>query len=189
MTTEIRTIDIKGTAYATVNARLTYFRENHQDYRLISEIISDKDGTVIIKASILNEKGDILATGHACEKDGVGFINKTSHVENCETSAWGRALGNFGIGISAAVASYEEVANAIEQRKPVTKEKKYKEDVCAKEETIKKESLKEMLPECATVQETIDIWWLLTEKQQKDVETKGWFSARKSQLNDEGIYG
>ena len=69
------------------------------------------------------------------------------------------------------------------------KEKKYKEDVCAKEETIKKESLKEMLPECATVQETIDIWWLLTKKQQEDVEIKGWFSARKSQLNDEGIYG
>ena len=69
------------------------------------------------------------------------------------------------------------------------KEKKYKDDVCAKEETIKKESLKEMLPECATVQETIDIWWLLTKKQQEDVEIKGWFSARKSQLNDEGIYG
>ena len=46
-----------------------------------------------------------------------------------------------------------------------------------------------MLPRCVTVQETIDIWWLLTKKQQEDVETKGWFSARKSQLNDEGIYG
>ena len=185
MTTEIRTIDIKGTAYATVNARLTYFRENHQDYRLISEIISDKDGTVIIKASILNEKGDILATGHACEKDGVGFINKTSHVENCETSAWGRALGNFGIGISAAVASYEEVANAIEQRKPVTKEKKYKDSVCAEKETIKKDDLREMLEDCKTLFEITELKRSLTKEQQADKETQEWFNSRFSQLKDE----
>ena len=186
MTTEIRTIDIKGTAYATVNARLTYFRENHQDYRLISEIISDKDGTVIIKASILNEKGDVLATGHACEKDGVGFINRTSHVENCETSAWGRALGNFGIGISAAVASYEEVANAIEQRKPAVKEKKYKEYPSADVETIKKDDLREMLGDCHHIDNDIfPLFCLLTKEQQKDKEIVEWFGLRKAQIKDE----
>ena len=45
------------------------------------------------------------------------FINKTSYVENCETSAWGRALANFGIGLGTSVASADEVANAIENQK------------------------------------------------------------------------
>jgi len=65
---------------------------------------------------------------------------------------------------------------------------KYKEDVCAKSETIHKDGLEEMLIECNTIMEVIQIWWLLTKEQQKDSEIKGWFSARKSQLNDEGIY-
>ena len=54
-----------------------------------------------------------MATGLAQEKENSSFINKTSFVENCETSAWGRALGNLGIGIDTAVASAEEVKNAI----------------------------------------------------------------------------
>ena len=87
----MKTIDIKGTPYVTVNSRLTYFRENYKDYRLISEITNMDDKSCTIKASVLNEKGEVIATGYAHEKDGVGFINKTSHVENCETSAWGRA--------------------------------------------------------------------------------------------------
>lgn len=184
MTTEIRTIDIKGTAYATVNARLKYFRENCKDYRLISEIISNENGIVVMKASILNEKGEVLATGHAYEKDGSSFINKTSHIENCETSAWGRALGNFGIGIDAAVASYEEVANALEQRKP-PKTKKEKEGIHADKQTINKDDLREMLEGCNTLDEAVGIWWLLTKEQQSDLDIKEWFTLRKSQIIDE----
>ena len=56
------------------------------------------------------------ASGHAEERRGSSFINKTSYVENCETSAWGRALGNFGIGLDTSVASYDEVANAIKNQ-------------------------------------------------------------------------
>ena len=83
----MKTIDIKGNPYVTVNARLTYFRENYKDYRLISEIVSNEGDVCIIKASIMNEKGEVLATGHAFEKANSTFINKTSHIENCETSA------------------------------------------------------------------------------------------------------
>jgi hypothetical protein len=54
-----------------------------------------------------------LATGYAQEKESSSFINKTSYIENCETSAVGRALGFCGFGIDVSVASYEEVANAI----------------------------------------------------------------------------
>ena len=67
-------------------------------------------------------------------------------------------------------------------------EPKYKESVSAKEKTIEKEALQEMLPECKTVMEVTEIWWLLTKEQQADKEIKGWFSIRKKQLNDEGIY-
>lgn len=183
MKTEIRTIDIKGTAYATVNARLKYFRENCKDYRLISEIVSNENGIVVMKASILNEKGEVLATGHAYEKDGSSFINKTSHIENCETSAWGRALGNFGIGIDAAVASYEEVANALEQRKP-SKIKKEKESVHADIQTIQKEDLPDMLENCFNTKEAIEIWWLLTKEQQMDIEIKDWFKSTKEKLQE-----
>ena len=181
----MKTIDIKGTPYVTVNSRLTYFRENYKDYRLVTEIVSNDNGGCLIKASVVNEKGEVLATGHAYEKEGVGFINKTSHVENCETSAWGRALGNFGIGIDAAVASYEEVANAIEQRKP-TKTKKEKESAHAETATIKKEDIEKMVFEDIHTQPELSRTWIdLSKEQQKDKDIKNWFTVRKLQLKGE----
>ena len=63
---------------------------------------------------ILKNNEDIeVASGYAHEKQNSTFINKTSFIENCETSAWGRALGNFGVGVDESVASADEVANAI----------------------------------------------------------------------------
>ena len=178
----MKTIDIKGTPYVTVNSRLTYFRENYKDYRLVTEIVSNDNGGCLIKASVVNEKGEVLATGHAYEKEGVGFINKTSHVENCETSAWGRALGNFGIGIDAVVASYEEVANAIEQRKPA-KEKKPKESANAETETIKKGDLEKLIfDEVNSLKELSQMWIVLTKEQQGDMDIIHWFNVRKLQL-------
>ena len=50
------------------------------------------------------------------EKESTSYINKTSYIENCETSAVGRALGMAGFGIDTSVASYEEVSNAIAQQ-------------------------------------------------------------------------
>jgi hypothetical protein len=51
------------------------------------------------------------------------MINKTSYIENCETSAWGRALGNLGYGIQTSIASAEEVEMAIaKQEKKITSE-------------------------------------------------------------------
>jgi hypothetical protein len=61
--------------------------------------------------------GVLVATAHAYEKEGSSFINKTSYIENCETSAVGRALGMYGIGIDTSLASADEVANAVTQQK------------------------------------------------------------------------
>ena len=110
--TKLKTTNIKGKEYVEVNTRIKYFRENHTDGSIITEMVSNESGVVIFKANIIVE-GNVRATGFAYEKEGSTFINKTSYIENCETSAIGRALGIFGIGIDGSVASSEEVENAI----------------------------------------------------------------------------
>lgn len=117
----MKTVNIKGKEYVEVNERLKYFRseEKYKDYSLESEIIALENGVITIKAIIKDGNGNIKATGLAQEKESSSFINKTSFVENCETSAWGRALGNLGIGIDTSVATADEVNNAmLNQQKP-----------------------------------------------------------------------
>lgn len=118
----IKTTDIKGKDYAEVNQRIKAFRMCYPNGAIETEIVALENGIVTIKATVLNEERCILATGYAQEKESSSFINKTSYIENCETSAVGRALGFCGFGIDVSVASYEEVANAIEnQNKPAEK--------------------------------------------------------------------
>lgn len=114
----MKTIDIKGKPYVTVNERLKYFRgeDAYKGWQLITTIINADSDMCLMKAEIADEEGRIVSTGHAFEEAANGFINKTSHVENCETSAVGRALGNLGIGIDDSVATFDEVANAITQQ-------------------------------------------------------------------------
>lgn len=113
---KLKSINIKGKEYVEVNERLLYFRETFKDWSLESEVIEKTNTSIMIKAIIKDAEGRIRSTGLAEEIKGSTFINKTSYVENCETSAWGRALGALGIGIETSVASYEEVANAISQQ-------------------------------------------------------------------------
>ena len=117
----IKTTDIKGKDYAEVNERIKVFRMICPNGAIETELLSNNDGMVIMKAIIKDENGKVLGTGTAYERENSSFINKTSYIENCETSAVGRALGMLGIGIDTSVASYEEVANAI-QNQEVTKE-------------------------------------------------------------------
>jgi hypothetical protein len=121
---ELKSINIKGKQYVEVNERLRYFRENYKDWSLESGVIEKTENSITIKATIKDNEGRVRATGLAEEIKGSTFINKTSYVENCETSAWGRALANLGIGIDVSVASFDEVANAINQQKPKQKKKK-----------------------------------------------------------------
>lgn len=111
----LKTTDIKGKDYVEVNERLKAFWQLCENGRIITELVSNENGVCVIKAKVYEDKNDSepRATGMAYEKEGSTFINKTSYLENCETSAVGRALGNAGIGIDTSVASYEEVSNAI----------------------------------------------------------------------------
>ena len=83
---------------------------------ITNEIKSLENGVVIFQATVgyYDENGNavVLGTGTAYEKESSSFINKTSYVENCETSAVGRALGMAGFGIDTTIASAEEVQNA-----------------------------------------------------------------------------
>lgn len=125
---KLKTVNIKGKEYVEVNERLKHFRSNYKGWCLTSDVVDLTEDRCVIKATIFDDNGNIRATGHAYEKEGSSFINKTSFVENCETSAWGRALANLGIGLDTSVASYEEVANAVKQQATPAAKPKLDED-------------------------------------------------------------
>ena len=106
---------IKGKNYITVNQRVLAFRELYPNGRINHEIVkisADNGTTVIVKASVYD--GDaLISTGHALETPAKNKnINQFSALENCETSAVGRALGLLGIGSTDSIASLEEVQGA-----------------------------------------------------------------------------
>ena len=80
---------------------------------IITEMLSNEGGVCVFRATIYDNEAKVLGTGTAYEKESSNFINRTSYIENCETSAVGRALGMCGFGIDTSVASAEEVTNAI----------------------------------------------------------------------------
>lgn len=134
--------------YVQVNERIEKFYEKYPDGSIQTEIISNQNGEIIFKAYAFRDREDTRpATGHAMEREGSTYINKTSHIENCETSAVGRALAMLGFEIKKSVASREEVANAkIQQEelsKKITKEQadvlsKVFENLNIAEEDVKK---------------------------------------------------
>ena len=109
----MKTVNIKGKPYVMVNERIKALRENFEGYRIVTEWIKIDMEECICFAKVQDSEGNTVATGTAFEKAGNGFINKTSHIENAETSAVGRALGIFGIGIDESIATAEEVNNAV----------------------------------------------------------------------------
>ena len=122
---KIKTTNIKGKQYAEVHERIKHFRgePNYASLGINTEVLEwDKDKEeIIIRATIYDTNRDIgriLASGIAHERrdDKNSFVNKTSYVENAETSAIGRALACMGIGIEDAYASAFEVANAVAQQ-------------------------------------------------------------------------
>ena len=105
----LKTTDIKGKAYTEVNQRILGFRQLYPNGTIETSILSNENGVCVMEAVIKDETGKILAKGHAFETQGASYINKTSYIENCETSAIGRALGVLGIGVETSIASKEEI--------------------------------------------------------------------------------
>ena len=107
-------VKIHGKDYKTVAERLNEFHADHKENRsIITEIIQFKDGIVVVKAVV--KIGDDVFTGHAYEDIGSTKINTTSALENCETSAIGRALASAGY-IATEFASADELVNALSKQ-------------------------------------------------------------------------
>lgn len=111
----IKTTNIKGKQYAQVNQRIKAFRMVFPDGFIRTSIVHLEEGMIIMKAEV-GIDDEVLATGYAYEREESSMINRTSFVENADTSAVGRALGMLGFGIDMAVASAEEMENAISQQ-------------------------------------------------------------------------
>ena len=122
---DLKTIKIKGQDYVQVSERIRHFRtsEDYKGWAIEVEWLRIDEDIAIAKAIIRDAEGVAKSMGTAMEKreerkEGEKVkVNETSHVENCETSAIGRALGILGIGIAGGeVASYEEVLRAKKQQ-------------------------------------------------------------------------
>lgn len=125
---KFKTTNIRGKQYVEVNERIKYLRQEDsiKNYSVITELTHLDSEMVVCKCTIADANQRIIATGHAHEDRSSSNINKTSYVENCETSAVGRALAMLGIGIDTSIASANEVTTAIEQQdeKPAAAKKK-----------------------------------------------------------------
>ena len=112
----MKTINIKGKEYVPVNERLKEFRSNPSftGYSIDTQLVEFTPEYCVFVAKIADESGRIVSSGYAAEERNASNINKTSYVENCETSSIGRALGMLGIGIDTAVCSADELKNAID---------------------------------------------------------------------------
>ena len=108
------TVKIHGKEYKTVALRIQEFREKHPDFTIQTELVEANDTLVVMKATI-SMGPQVIATGYAEEVRTASKINRTSALENAETSAVGRALAFFGLG-GSEIASADEVANAISQQ-------------------------------------------------------------------------
>ena len=82
--------------YEPVASRLDRFLKAHPDARVITDLVHYLADIAVFKAELWLD-GEIIATGWAEEIRGQGNVNKTSHLENCETGAVGRALANAGL--------------------------------------------------------------------------------------------
>ena len=123
-----KTGKIEKKEYALVPGRVTAFRKLFPEGFIKTEIVSH-DGTTVLMQSVVGyyENGCpiILATGFAQEVRGRGMVNGTSYIENCETSAVGRALGMIGLGINGGgICSAEELANAVTAQRQMKEEEK-----------------------------------------------------------------
>jgi len=111
----MKSVNIKGKEYITVNERLIYFRSKptYKGWKIIEELVSLDEKEGVFKVTIFNSENHQVVNAHAQEYRDSSYINKTSFVENGFTSALGRALGYLGIGIDTAIASADEVETAV----------------------------------------------------------------------------
>lgn len=145
----IKTTAIQGKDYAEVNQRIKAFRMVYPTGAILTDMVKNESGVCVFTAACgyYNENGTfiVLGNGTAYEKENSTFINKTSYIENCETSAVGRALGMCGFGIDTSVASAEEVQNEIANQDKPTQNKATPKQIEVLSKTYTGENLTKLL--------------------------------------------
>jgi|TARA_R110000824_G_scaffold390219_1_gene586593 hypothetical protein len=136
-------VNIKGKLYTTVATRVEIFRRHMGTLASITtNIVSIDDHKVVVKAEIsVNDK--VISSDYAEEYRGDGYINKTSALENCCTSAIGRALAALGV-IGGEYATSNEVDNAINNKAPATVKKVVKNKDSSTEDLLSDEDQKKL---------------------------------------------
>jgi len=112
------TVNIHGKEYKTVALRVNEFREKYpitEGWAITATLHSVDEKTVIMKSEVIDPDGRVVATGYAEEERSQRGINSTSALENCETSAIGRALAAAGFA-GTEYASADEVAQAVRKQ-------------------------------------------------------------------------
>jgi len=118
---KFKTTNIRGKQYVEVNERIKFFRqeEQYKNWGVRTEFPIIDSEQCLCLCTITTPDGQIVSQGHAHEEKASSNINKTSYVENCETSAVGRALAFLGIGIDTSIASANEVEDAIAKQQAI----------------------------------------------------------------------
>lgn len=119
-----KAIDIKGKQYVLVSDRVIAFNDTYKNGVIQTKLLSSFDADMVVMMAKVTpdmEKPERYFTGYSQATWGDGMVNKTAALENCETSAVGRALGFMGIGVLDSIASADEVKKAQTQPAYATK--------------------------------------------------------------------
>ena len=91
-------VNLKGKSYLMVANRVEVFRQHFGvAFTIDTQLVSHDEKHACVRASILDDTGRLIASGYALENYGTTPVNKGNYLENCETSAIGRALAAFGL--------------------------------------------------------------------------------------------
>jgi hypothetical protein len=157
-------VNIRGKEYLTVAYRIKQFRVDHPDWQIHTDIIDMDEDRVVVRAEICDSASVTIATGHAEERRSSSQINQTSALENCESSAVGRALAFAGYG-GSEIASADEVQNAIYQQE---------------NKNPRVEKMTAAVNACGSLEELKVVWGAMGEADRKAMQTI--FSKRKEEV-------
>lgn len=175
---KIPTVNIKGKKYSTVNERHKHLLEYFPEARFNEEVLFHDADRVIMKTE-LYISDTIYAVGHAEEFRNSSFINKTSALENCSSSALGRCLAAFGLS-GSEYASAEELVNALNNQNTNSQSTTKKVSI---EDEIKRQTTETKLTALYSNwkknNNSDDKIEKLFEQQQKSIKTNGGQNAKQ----------
>ncbi len=173
---------IHGKEYKTVALRVQEMRAEHPTWGIMTELVESSSEYVVMKCEIYaseEEGARLIGSGYAEERRDSSQINRTSALENCETSAIGRALAACGYG-GSEYASANEVENAIAQQKPMTEPAGHKWKKGEKEKVYEQarkclddgdeHGLREVLEEYDGPDEKMKVWGLFNSSERSSIK-------------------